>query len=163
MKTILSNRIWFKNYCTFRTSSMLGVLILVLIYGLNWRNLQEWWGMEILLSTGIAVLFVILLFDFLQEPAFIELTSNGKEIQVNQYVPDSRYVYYLKEKAVHQFKIAPPDKLTFSIQKGGIYLLDKIVFQTKKAKSLPINCAWITAEQLKFLEAQLAAFNKCTQ
>ena len=160
MKTILSNRKWFNEYCIFRTSCVLGTILLFIIYGLNWQDCQDWWGTESIFSILIAVLVVILLFDFFQKPAFIELTSNGKEIIINQYEPDRRYLYFLKEKATHQFKISSPDKLTFDIQKGSIVLFDKIIFYTKEVKSLPINCAWLNAEQLNFLKAQLKTFNK---
>jgi len=150
---MLSNKKWFLFYSRIRLI-IISALVLALFFQFSdsfYSEYEQFWN--VIFSILTSLLITVLIFDYLQQPSFLELSKVDKGIEFKLYKPDNRYFFFLKQNAVKSQLISSEDKLTYSIYKKAIPLLNQIEFFIKKKdgsifKTGKINIGWMSAEQI---------------
>lgn len=104
MEIITSNENWFRRYTSLRNIILL-TLLLVVGYGtffegapLVIKNLASY--------VGLPVLLTLLVFDFLQKPSLFELRKGERQLAIDLYVPDARFLFFYNPNKKRTITIA---------------------------------------------------------
>lgn len=97
-----------------------------------------------------ALVLVILLFDYLQKPSFLEITKSNYRVELNIYEPDSRYLFYLKESGIKTLTVADTKSIRCIQKVSKLPFLNQVYFEINEANDIlrtqPINAAWLSDE-----------------
>lgn len=155
MEKIISNRSWFKTYLIIRNIIFSLLMIWVVLQFTAWKDTE---GLKIFISVTLSLLLVLLLFDTLQKPSLFEVFRKGKELKINLYQPDVRYLVWFNEERIRSFHLEDNNQLEIFGEYQGLPWKKKIKLVIhgigdQKFVSNKIDISWARKFELKQLVA----------
>lgn len=153
MKTIITNRVWFRKYLLFR-NIILGLTLATLLA--QFAGIEGGALLQLLSATALSLLLVLLLFDYLQRPGLLEIFQNKEGLIIKLYQPDSRLMHWWDEQRIRTFLLDSPAQLQVYGQYERLPWRKKIQLVVQlpdgsQAISERIDVSWASKSQLQRL------------
>lgn len=158
----ISNKKWFRNYAIIRTVTIIIVISLFVFSNLLTSQFNS--GFLYLGMITLPLLFVILAFDFLQKPSFLEIEKFESGLILRQYKPDVRFLFFYQDSRVNLKVLKKEDDLRYKLISGLFPLFNQIELYIYSSgnlqeKSEKINIAWMSSKQNQILKKYFVEIN----
>lgn len=150
MPIILSSAEYFRRFLLFRYATIALVLVALGFY--VWGN-PDTTVTTVITTTAMIALVTLITFEYLQKPAYLEVTHTKDKLSIDLFVPDNRYLYFFRTRNISTIEIPKTTWIDLSIQPGIISLLDKgclIISDAKGNRSTKsFDLSWASEQDRK--------------
>ena len=110
-------------------------------------------------------IFTLMLFDWIQKPAYFELKKIGERIRIGIYIPDTRSFLIFRKNKIKFLDINQSEKIIFDINYYKLSLKNTFVIKIQKQdgeliSTRPINFSWAKKGDIEKMNELFENHNK---